>query len=99
MKLTPEQRAEISRTNGARSRGPKSHAGKSVSRRNSLKDGFYSKTLPLLDEDPHALAARHEQWAGFFQPQSPDAQFLLNECVHATIMADRFRRAHDTALS
>src|SRR5947209_6781566 len=98
MTMTAQQRAEISRANGARSRGPKTDAGKSVSRRNSLKDGFYARSLALPDEDPDALAARGAQWAGFFQPKSPDAQFLLNECIHATIMADRFHRAHDTEL-
>src|SRR5690242_14560710 len=99
MKLTTEERAAISRANGARSRGPKTDAGKSASCRNSLKDGFYARKLALPDEDPAALDARRKQWEGFFQPKSPDAQFLLNECIHATIMADRFHRAHDTALT
>src|SRR3954465_10970221 len=99
MAQTPEQRRATSRANGARSRGPKTDAGKSVASRNSLKHGMTAKKLALPNEDPAAVAARTEEWEGHFRPASPDARFLLEECVRATILADRFHRAHDTAVA
>src|SRR5690242_4558268 len=46
MPLTKEQRAEISRANGRKSRGPITEKGKSFSSRNSLKHGF---ARPAID--------------------------------------------------
>src|SRR5258705_12794988 len=99
MAQTPEQRAATSRRNGARSRGPKTDAGKLISRRNALKDGLCARTVTLPNEDPAAVADRNREWADHFRPTSPDACFLLEECVRATLLADRFHRAHDTAVA
>jgi hypothetical protein len=45
MPLTREQRAEIARRNGAKSKGPKTEAGKAISRANGLKHGRRAKLL------------------------------------------------------
>jgi hypothetical protein len=51
-------RALASRQNGARSRGPRSAAGKARVARNALKHGLSARHLVLLDdEDPEAFAA------------------------------------------
>jgi hypothetical protein len=47
-------RALASRTNGARSRGPKSAAGKARSARNALKHGLCAKKL-LISRRPHKV--------------------------------------------
>src|SRR5258708_2508366 len=99
MAQTPEQRAATSRANGARSRGPKTDAGKSISSRNSLTHGLSARTISLPNEDPAAVADRNREWADHFLPASPDACYLLQECVRATLLADRFHRAHDTAVA
>src|SRR5262249_29294187 len=84
---------------GARSKGPKTDAGKSASSRNSLKHGMTAKKLSLANEDPDALTERTRDWVDHFQPASPDAEYLLDECVRATIQADRYHRAHDSAVA
>jgi len=51
-------RAEVSRRNGAKSRGPKTPNGKARSARNALKHGFRAqKYMVLPDEDAAAFAA------------------------------------------
>jgi hypothetical protein len=51
--LTKEQRAAISRANGAKSRGPKTVEGKAISSRNALKTGLLSKKfiIPELESE------------------------------------------------
>jgi hypothetical protein len=45
--LTKEQRAAISRANGAKSRGPKTLEGKVVSSRNALKHGLTARRIVI----------------------------------------------------
>src|SRR3954452_9432172 len=99
MAQTPEQRAATSRANGARSKGPTTDAGKSAASRNSLRHGMTAKKLALANEDPAAIAERTSEWVDHFRPRSPDARHLLDECVRATIQADRYHRAHDAAVA
>ena len=47
-------RARASRQNGARSRGPKSAAGKAIAARNSLKHGLTACKLVVLDDEDAA---------------------------------------------
>src|SRR3954453_15102032 len=90
-KLTPEERAEVSRRNGARSRGPKTEAGRSASSRNSTKPGMRARVLVMANEDPEVVAARVAEWEGYYRPQSPAARHLVNQCVAATLLSDRCR--------
>src|SRR3954470_11010363 len=98
-KLTPEERAEVSRRNGARSQGPKTAAGRAASSRNSTKHGLRAKALVMANEDPEVVAARVADWNDHYRPQSPAAQHLLNQCVSATLLSDRCQLAHDAALA
>ena len=52
MSLTKAQRAEVSRQNGRKSRGPKTDEGKRRSRTNAVKHGMRAEVLPLPNEDP-----------------------------------------------
>ena len=68
MALTGEQRREVSRKNGARSRGPKTEAGKRIASRNSFQHGLCSKATVLPNEDPAEVAALRDRWFDDNQP-------------------------------
>ena len=99
MSLTLEQRRDINRRNASHSTGPKTKAGKANARKNAMKHGLRAKVLALPNEDPIKIAERAEIWNDYYQPQSPAAHHLVNECVEATILADRVHQFHHYALS
>src|SRR5262249_7550193 len=90
---------EINRENARKSTGPKSDEGKRKSRANALKHGLRAEVLPLPGEDPAKIAAREQAWNDYYQPDSPAAHHLVNECVRATLLADRCHTFHAAALA
>jgi hypothetical protein len=79
----PEKPAEPAQGKG---RGPNLAA---------LTDGLRAETYPLPHETD-AAAERAAKWHNYYNPQSPAAIHLANECARATIVADRaekFRQA------
>ena len=99
MTLTADQRAAINRQNAAKSTGPTSEAGKEKSRANAVKHGLRAAVVALPNEDPEEVAARAEEWEGFYKPASPAARHLVDQCVRATLLADRVHRHHSAALA
>ncbi len=99
MSLTPEERAERSRQNGRKSHGPTTHAGKQRSRANAMKHGLRADALPIPGEDPALAQSRTDAWNEYYAPQSPASQHLVNECVRATLQADRVANCHAVAIA
>src|SRR3954452_6208073 len=97
MAKTPEERAEISRANGRKSKDPKTLEGKQRSCMNALKHGCRSLVLLMPDESPEEIAGLFASWRGHYRPQSPAAEHLLDLCVRAKLMSDRAFTAHDSA--
>ncbi len=97
MPLTSQARSAINRQNASHSTGPKTDDGKTRSRRNALKHGLRAEALALPNEDPAAVAARNDSWNDYYKPQSPAAQHLVNQCVQATLLADRCNQFHHAA--
>jgi hypothetical protein len=92
------RRAEASRRNGAKSRGPKTPETQFICSRNSLKHGCYAVVHSLPDE-PHDFAAGlRERWFEEKQPQTREEERLVEEMYRADLMALRYHRAMDRVL-
>jgi hypothetical protein len=71
MGLTKEQRAAISRANGAKSRGPKTIEGKAISSRNALKTGLTAKKFIIPELESEAELHRFSLYMRkHYQPQN-----------------------------
>ncbi len=99
MPLTDDQRRAICRENAQKSTGPKTEEGKARSRTNAMKHGLRAEVVALPQEDPDEVEARSRAWNDHYQPGSPAAQHLVNQCVQATLLADRVHRYHVAAVS
>ena len=89
--LTPAQRAEISRQNGARSHGPTSVAGKDRISRNAVKHGLAAhKHIVLDDEMPGAYDELLQVYLDRFAPTDGVEEEFVHRMAEA---AWRLRRA------
>ena len=79
--------SESSRKNGAKGRGPKSPETKLRSCQSARKWGLFARTVAL----PHELPqwAEQQYLAHLLSTKSPASMHLTNECVRATLIADR----------
>jgi hypothetical protein len=68
--MTSELQSETSRRNGAKSRGPKTDPGKSISSRNSTTHGMLSKTIVIDGEVPARFAALLASIRADLQPRN-----------------------------
>lgn len=79
--LTPAQRrAEISRRNGAKSKGPVTQEGKANSARNSTKHGFLARTIVLPNESHKRFARLLKSLRTQLQPANEVEKDLV-ECM------------------
>jgi hypothetical protein len=53
----------------------------------------------MPNEDAAMVATRVGSWNDCYRSRSPAAQHLVNECVAATLLSDRCRRAYDAAVA
>ncbi len=88
--MRSEKQREASRTNGAKSRGPKSPEGKAVSKFNGLKHGLRAEHVILPGEDPAAFEAERQGWIDDWKPKSHTRAVLVER---AAIASWRLRRS------
>jgi len=88
---TPKQTA-ANRTNSQKSTGPRTTAGKAVSRFNALKNGIYAVHQIMFDEKPEDLAELSDEYREHHNPADSDQRFLVDELVHNEWRLRRIRR-------
>lgn len=85
-----DRRAQASRTNGAKSRGPRSPDGKVKSAKNSRKHGLTGKLDPSEEEEGE-IEALIAKLGARYQVNDPQQYALINRVVTATLRLNRTR--------
>jgi hypothetical protein len=88
---TPKQTA-ANRMNAQKSSGPRTTAGKAVSRFNALKHGIYAVHQIMFDEKPEDLAELAAEYHEHHNPADADQRFLVDTLVHNEWRLRRTRR-------
>jgi hypothetical protein len=88
---TSYARAEASRRNGRKSKGP-SAAGRQRSRFNAVKHGLRAKLPVLPGEDAGAYQARLDGWIESFQPRNAAELYLVERVAQVSWQMDRADR-------
>jgi hypothetical protein len=88
---TPKQ-TTTNRANAQKSSGPRTTAGKAVSRFNALKHGIYAVHQIMFDEKPEDLAELSAEYHEHHSPADADQRFLVDTLVHNEWRLRRTRR-------
>ena len=100
--MSPEQKAQIARDNGAKSKGPKSEEGKANSSRNALKDGEYAQKLAhltpaheavLCHEDRHAFIDLVDELIAIYRPSNQISLAVIRDMATDRWQIERLKRA------
>ena len=83
---------EANRRNSQLSTGPKSSAGKAVSRMNRLTTGIDAKSQIITGEDPEALERLTGQYYDRFYPQGPEEIALIDSAIASDWLLRRLRK-------
>ena len=84
MPLSDIERAEISRQNGRKSRGPKTREGKQRASQNSTKHGLYAQTVVLPYESKRGFRRLQADFHERFQARDAVEAALVDRLVSAT---------------
>ena len=90
--MASEAQIEANRRNSQKSTGPRSPAGKTVSRFNALKSGIDAQSLVIPGEDAAELEAVAEDYREQYQPGNALERFLVDEMVAADWQLRRLRK-------
>ncbi len=96
--MRSEKQRQASRTNGAKSKGPKSPEGKAVSSMNGLKHGLRAAQVVLPGEDAAEFHAELEGWAGDWKPSCHTGAILVERAAVASWRLRRCVRAEKDLL-
>ena len=83
---------EANRLNAQKSTGPRTEAGKEVSRFNALKHGVDAHSTVIPGEDPAGLEALATEYHQQFKPRSPVERYLVNTLVNCDWLRRRLLR-------
>jgi len=83
MPYITQSKSQSARTNGAKSHGPVSPAGRARSSQNALKHGFSAQTILLPSEDPAEFHDLLTSYLADFHPDGPAELDLVHQMVAA----------------
>src|SRR6202050_5625497 len=86
------RQSAASRANSQKSTGPRTTAGKAVSRFNALKHGIYAVHQIMFDETPEDLAELPAEYHELYSPADSKERFLVDSLVHNEWRLRRMRR-------
>ena len=99
MAVSIEERKEIARRNGSRSRGPLTNETKLKSSRNSMKHGCYAVVHNLDQKDPLEDLRLRDRWFADVGPRDVAEEFLTEQCFRAHRLSNRVERARQDQLT
>jgi hypothetical protein len=96
--MTSQAKSEASRRNGRLSKGPKTEAGKDISRRNALREGFTAQKLFMSSENEEEFQLFLNAMIESLQPANADEDELVNGIVMCRWRLRRIFRAEAVML-
>jgi len=84
---------QANQLNSQHSTGPRTEAGKAVSRLNALKSGVDAKLTIIPGEDKAELEQLTTEYIGRYQPVTPEARTLVDILITSDWQLRRLRRA------
>jgi len=91
--MATQKQIEANRLNSRKSTGPRTPAGKSVSRMNALKTGIDANSQVIRGEDPSALATLTAEYYDRYQPSTPEQRALVDTLISSDWLQRRLRLA------
>ncbi|HUN81264.1 MAG TPA: hypothetical protein VMV81_07105 [Phycisphaerae bacterium] len=89
--MATEAQIAANRRNSQKSTGPRTEAGKSVSRMNALKSGLHARSVLIRDEEPAEFDALTAEYHAEFQPVTPRQRDLVDTLVYNQWVIRRLR--------
>jgi hypothetical protein len=90
--MPSQLKSDTARSNGAKSKGPKTAETREISSRNSLKHGITSRHNMLLAcEDPALFQQVIEEYTAFYQPANPVERDLVEKIIGAELRIRRLK--------
>ena len=93
--MRTEKQLAASRANGAKSRGPVTAEGKSVSSQNALKSGLYSKSPVIRGEDLAEFQTLAESLYQSLRPADADQEALVITLIRTQWLLNRLHRVEN----
>jgi hypothetical protein len=90
--MATTKQTAANRMNAQKSSGPRTTAGKAVSRFNALKHGIYAVHQIMFDEKAEDLAELAAEYHEHHSPADADQRFLVDTLVHNEWRLRRMRR-------
>jgi hypothetical protein len=97
--MSSDRRIQANQRNARRSTGPRTAAGKAVSRLNALTHGAFANDLLLPGEDAPAFHRLEARYLAQFKPATPSEAFLVQRMIMVSWRLPRLAAMESRVLS